>query len=254
MEIQPPRPLNPSELCPCSLHWNGVGPEPPGQYGTYRLADLVTNTIQNGLALGPQNAIETQDELKHALIEGFHELYDSQDPSHFAHILRIASLIDHYFFRGWLTARRRRIGRIQSHLIVCVRDNNETCQEHCSASHVEVQNVDVGSLPVVEVDIDSAGRWTIAQIIELLIHGMTHGYLILFSCRGGFDYLYGCSFHSSEARGHHGIYLRMLLKHVFQTIQEWDDVLSNFGVDDILDCNDESTIERSRASTPLLSE
>ncbi|KAK1493926.1 hypothetical protein CCUS01_13807 [Colletotrichum cuscutae] len=254
MEAQRPRPPNPSELCSCIVHWHGLGPELPGQYGTYRLPDLVANTIENGQALGSYTNLEHHDELKHALIEGFHELYNNRDPSHYAHIIRVASLLDHYFFRGWLTARRRRTGIVQSHLKVCIRENNEVCQEQGSASHVEVVKEHAGSLPSVDIDIDSAETWTIAQIVELLIHEMAHGYLILFTCRGGFDYVAGCSFHHSAARGHHGLYLRKLLRHVYQTIQEWDDVLSNFGTDCVLSChcNDsDSAFERSRSSTPI---
>ncbi|GKT74764.1 hypothetical protein ColTof4_07187 [Colletotrichum tofieldiae] len=217
------------------------GPElqPQGQYGAYYIGELVMRTIQHSLSLDPGDATEAQDELKYALIEGIHELYDSQDQGHFAHIVEVARIVDQYFLQGWLTCVHNRLsGQRLSHLRIDIRDDNENCEESCSSFQVRLRDDDIGSLPTVDIDIDTTGTWTIGHIVEMLVYEMVHGYLMLFSCQGGFSHeLGGCSQYSHRKRDQHGHYPRMLLKHVFETIQEWDDTLSFFGEDFVDRCD-----------------
>ncbi|KAK1597417.1 uncharacterized protein LY79DRAFT_647203 [Colletotrichum navitas] len=213
--------------------------QPHGQYGAYYIDDLVTRTIQHGLSLDVEDAIDAKDKLKYALIEGLHELYDSQSQEHFDHILEVARIVDQYFLQGWLThTHRRPSGRELPYLRITIQDGNENCEDSCSSFRVGVQNDNVGSLPVVDVDIEAAGAWTIGQIVEMLIHEMVHGYLLLFSCRGGsYQEFGGCSRYSHDNRGRHGRHSRTLLKHIYESIQGWDDTLGGFGEDFIDGCD-----------------
>ncbi|KAK2011369.1 hypothetical protein LZ32DRAFT_629576 [Colletotrichum eremochloae] len=215
--------------------------QPHGQYGAYYIGDLVTRTIQHGLSLDSGDAIDAKDKLKYALIEGFHELYDSQSQEHFDHMLEVARIVDQYFLQGWLTRiHRRPFGQRLCYLRINIRDDNENCEDSCSSFRVVVQNGDVGSLPIVEVDIEAAGVWTISQIVAMLIHEMVHGYLMLFSCRGGSCQEFGgCSQYSCDKRGRHGCHARTLMKHIFECIQEWDVTLGSFGEEFIDGCDQE---------------
>ncbi|KZL73234.1 hypothetical protein CT0861_11549 [Colletotrichum tofieldiae] len=166
----------------CAVHMNKTtsvsGPElqPQGQYGAYYIGELVMRTIQHSLSLDPGDATEAQDELKYALIEGIHELYDSQDQGHFAHIVEVARIVDQYFLQGWLTCVHNRLsGQRLSHLRIDIRDDNENCEESCSSFQVRLRDDDIGSLPTVDIDIDTTGTWTIGHIVEMLVYEMVHG-------------------------------------------------------------------------------
>ncbi|KAK6214999.1 hypothetical protein QIS74_08018 [Colletotrichum tabaci] len=219
----------------------GHGPE--GHYGAYHVGELVTKTIRHGLSLDPKCALYVQDKLEYALIEGLHELYNSRSREHLDHILDVARMIDEYFLQGWLTCVQRHPSPQRtrlSYLRIAIRDGNENCENSRSSFRVELRDDDIGSLPIVDIDIDSAGRWTITQTIEMLIHEMVHGYLLLFSCRGGFSQEFGdCGWHSLDRRGRHGHFVRMLMRHIFDTIREWNDILGCFGEDFIGRCNQE---------------
>lgn len=236
-----------NNLRPCSLHWDSRNIEPPSHYGAYYIRDLVLTTMNHGLALDAESAAEAQDELMYALIEGLHELYDNQNQEHVDHILKMARVVDQYFLGGYLTdVRRHPSCQRLCHLRIYIADGNVNCRDSYSSSRVSMREDGNDSVPVVDIDIDSEGAWSIAQIIELVIHEMVHGYLMLFSCHGGFSYQHGgCSDHSNR-RGSHGGSVRMLLKSIFETIQEWDDVLGGFGEDFIADCNHHFNFWRGR--------
>ncbi|OHW94144.1 hypothetical protein CSPAE12_07240 [Colletotrichum incanum] len=210
---------------------SGLELQPQDQYGAYYIGELVMRTIQHGLSLDPDDATEAQDKLKYTLIEGIHELYDNQSQGHFVHILEVVWIVDQCFLQGWLTRIHDRLsGQRLSHLQIAVRDGNKICEDSCSNFRVELRDDDIGSLPIVYIDIDTRGTWTIGHVVEMLIHEMVHRYLMLFSCQGGFSHEFGgCSQYSHDKRGRHRHYPRMLIKHVFETIQEWDDTLRFFG-------------------------
>ncbi|KAK1984020.1 hypothetical protein LZ30DRAFT_780134 [Colletotrichum cereale] len=215
--------------------------QPHGQYGAYYIHELVMRTIQHGLSLDSEGAVKAQDKLKYALIEGCHELYNSRSQEHFDHMLEVARIVDQYFLQGWLTyIHRRPSGQKLSYLRIDIRDGNGNCEDSCSSFRVGLQDGDVGSLPIVDVDIETTGVWTIGQIVAMLIHEMVHGYLMLFSCGGGHSYEFGgCSQYSHDKRGRHGRHHRMLMKHIFESIQEWDDTLGGFGEEFINGCDQE---------------
>ncbi|KAK2061923.1 hypothetical protein LY76DRAFT_614041 [Colletotrichum caudatum] len=214
--------------------------QPHGQYGAYYIGDLVARTIRHGLSLDAEDAIDSKDKLKYALIEGFHELYDSRSREHFDHVLEVARILDRYFLQGWLTRiHRRPDGQKLAHLRIDIRDGNENCEDSYSSFRVGGRDDDEGlSFPIVDVDIEAAGAWTIGQVVEMLIHEMVHGYLLLFSCRGGScQDIGGCSRYSHDKRGRHGCRSRILLKHIYEQIQGWDDTLGGFGEEFIDGCH-----------------
>ncbi|KAK2002928.1 hypothetical protein LX36DRAFT_726896 [Colletotrichum falcatum] len=224
------------------MYGSSSDPQPPhGQYGAYYIGDLVARTIGHGLSLGPEDAVEAKDRLKYALIEGYHELYDSRSPGQSEHMLEVARVVDRYFLQGWLTrVQRRPCGRELSYLRIDIRDGNENCGGSRSSWRVRARDDGVGSPPVVDVDVDAAGAWTVGQVVAALIHEMVHGYLTLFSCRGGFSQEFGaCSRRSHDTRGRHAWHSRTLLKHIYETIQGWEDTLGGFGEEFIEGCSPE---------------
>ncbi|OLN80991.1 hypothetical protein CCHL11_10220 [Colletotrichum chlorophyti] len=226
------------DLSPCRLHSGGRASEPPAQIGVYYARDLVLSTMDHGCCLDLRDAADAKDMLIYGLIEGLHELYDSADEEHFGHVRHVAGLVDRCFLGGYLTrAHELPDGQQLAHLRLDIKEGNDSCQDSWSGARVTLRDGLLGSLPVVNVDIDSKGPWTIVQIIELVIHEMIHGYIMLFACRGNVSHGRGPSSGHSNARGRHGNYVRLLLHHVFSTIQGWDDELSGFGRSLIMDCN-----------------
>ncbi|ROT36499.1 hypothetical protein SODALDRAFT_335592 [Sodiomyces alkalinus F11] len=175
----------------------------------------------------------SKDMLSDSLIDGWHSLYDLDEDDD--HVTRCAEIIDQCFFGGALT--------FGHHLdITVLRDDSPFPPSSTVLAPQAGERLGTASVAHITLNPQtfiahgtSTRRLTFAEVVEQLIIRIAHAYLVLFSHPGG-CVSGGCACRRRRRRNatqadntKHNMAVRRVLAHVFETIQDWNSLLEDFG-------------------------
>ncbi|KAL2755540.1 hypothetical protein ACRALDRAFT_2027271 [Sodiomyces alcalophilus JCM 7366] len=176
---------------------------------------------------GVPDHAEMQDILLYSLIDGWHSLYNPDEDAE--HVTRCAEIIDQCFFGGTLTFCR--------HLDITILETDSPFPASATVLVPQSgQTTTTSSVARITLNPQtfiahgtSMRCLTFAEVIEQLIVHMAHAYLLLFSGQRGGGWRQRLRSATRENTVQRSMAVRRVFVHIFETIQDWNPMLEDFG-------------------------